>query len=66
MTGGIIPQCATCNDLGKDPNGCGKCSKLGPSGRKKAADNAVRATNARKIQPKGAAAAAAKKDNKKK
>jgi hypothetical protein len=30
VTGGIIPSCATCNDLGKDPNGCPKCNAPGP------------------------------------
>lgn len=40
MTGGIIPNCSKCNDLGKDPNGCPSCNKLGPVGRATRADTA--------------------------
>lgn len=66
MTGGIIPNCPACNDLGKDPNGCNKCGTLGPAGRKAAKDTANRAASAKKIQPKGAATAAATNRKRKK
>lgn len=56
MTGGIIPNCSKCNDLGKDPNGCPGCNKLGPAGRKKAKDTAGRVANAKKNQPTAAPA----------
>lgn len=56
MTGGIIPQCSTCNDLGRDPNGCPKCNTLGPAGRKAAKDSAARGARAKANQPKAASA----------
>ena len=52
MTGGIIPDCAACDDRGKDPNGCRKCGKLGPAGR---AATAAAARQRQNLTPQGRA-----------